>query len=167
MPSNEQVITNLRTLLASEVLNPRSDDVSEPGRQLARDVKTLMKTFIELLKDKNDQDQIQEFFWHLSKSRVSINSSALSSQAAHATSQANTRAGKLQPSTSLPFAPLTSYQRTIAFAQLVAYSSQMPISVFSSMTSRLLVARSLPTLPIQYLKPLTKSPRLPNPRKMS
>ncbi|PCG99431.1 Hypothetical protein PENO1_053120 [Penicillium occitanis (nom. inval.)] len=92
MPSNEQVITNLRTLLASEVLNPRSDDVSEPGRQLARDVKTLMKSFIELLKDKNDQDQIQEFLWHLSKSRVSINSSALSSQAAHATSQANTRA---------------------------------------------------------------------------
>lgn len=93
MPSNEQVITNLRTLLASDVLNPRSDDVSEPGRQLARDVKTLMKSFIELLKEKNDEDQIQEFFWHLSKSRVSINASALSNQAAHATSQANTRAG--------------------------------------------------------------------------
>lgn len=97
MPSNEQVIINLRTLLASDVLNPHSDDVSEPGRQLARDVKTLMKSFIELLKDKNDEDQIQEFFWHLSKSRVSINSSALSSQAAHATSQANTQAGKNSP----------------------------------------------------------------------
>ena len=31
MPSNEQVITNLRTLLASDILNPRSDDLSEPG----------------------------------------------------------------------------------------------------------------------------------------
>lgn len=106
MPSNEQVITNLRTLLASDVLNPCRDDVSEPGRQLARDVKTLMKSFIELLKDKNDQDQIQEFFWHLSKSRVSINSPALSSQAAHATSQANTGAGKNPP---MNFFPLVLY----------------------------------------------------------
>lgn len=94
MPSNEQVIVNLRTLLASDFLNPRSDDLSAPGRQLVRDVKTLMRTFIELLKDKNDEDQVQEFFWHLSKSRVSLDTSALSSQASRAKSQASTRAGK-------------------------------------------------------------------------
>lgn len=95
MPSNEQVITNLRTLLAAEVLNPRNDDLSEPGRQLARDIKILMKTLIELLNEKNSNDQFQEFFWHLSKSSVSLDKSALSSQVSHAKSHAQTQAGKL------------------------------------------------------------------------
>jgi Family of unknown function (DUF5923) len=97
LPSNEQTITNLRTLLASDFLNPRTDDVSEPGRLLARDVKTLMRTLIELLREKNADDQLQEFVWLLSRSRVSLDTSALASQASHAKSQASTQAGKSRP----------------------------------------------------------------------
>lgn len=94
MPSTEQTIANLRTLLASDFLNPRPEDLSEPGRQLARDVKTLMRTFIELLREKNSEDQLQEFFWHLAKSRASLDTSELVNQASHAKAEANTRAGR-------------------------------------------------------------------------
>lgn len=95
MPSTEQTIANLRTLLASDVLNPRPEDLSESGRQLARDVKTLMRTFIELLRDKNSDDQLQEFFWHLSKARASLDTADLVHQASHAKAQADTKAGQL------------------------------------------------------------------------
>ena len=39
MPSNEQLVINLRTLLAADVLNPQNPDLSDSGRQLVRYVK--------------------------------------------------------------------------------------------------------------------------------
>lgn len=72
MPSNEQTIVNLRTLLASDVLNPNNKELSESGRLLIRNCRTWLKLFIELLQHKNSQDQIQDFVWNLTKSRVSL-----------------------------------------------------------------------------------------------
>lgn len=94
MPSTEQTIANLRTLIASDVLNPR-DDLSNSGRQLVRDVKIWLKTFIELLRDKNEGDQLQEFLWHFSKSKVSLDTSELLSHGTAAKAEADTRAGEI------------------------------------------------------------------------
>ncbi len=41
MPSNEQVIANLRSLLASDVLNSQNEDLSDSGRTLVHYVKKL------------------------------------------------------------------------------------------------------------------------------
>ncbi|KAH8695988.1 hypothetical protein BGW36DRAFT_428012 [Talaromyces proteolyticus] len=92
MPSTEQVIANLRTLLASDVLNPRVEDLSDSGRQLARDVKIFFRVFIELLREKNNDDQLQEFLWYLSKSRASLDTPKLVSQASRAKGDADMRA---------------------------------------------------------------------------
>lgn len=94
MPSTEQLIANLRTLLASDLFNPGTEDLSHTGRQLARDVRTFLRLFIEILREKNNEDQVQEFFWHLSKSKASLDTSDLASQASRAKANANTRAGK-------------------------------------------------------------------------
>lgn len=72
MPTTEQAIINLRTLLAADVLNPDNPDLSDSGRRLARLTKQWLHQFITLLKNKNDQDQLQDLIWFLSKSRISV-----------------------------------------------------------------------------------------------
>ncbi|KAJ9224700.1 hypothetical protein DTO169C6_2951 [Paecilomyces variotii] len=92
MPSTEQTIANLRTLLASDVLNPNPDEVSPAGRQLTRDAKLGIRTFIELLRDKNSQDQLQDFLWHLSKSRAQLDTGRLTHQASRIKHQTDVKA---------------------------------------------------------------------------
>ncbi|KAJ9212272.1 hypothetical protein DTO166G4_6054 [Paecilomyces variotii] len=92
MPSTEQTIANLRTLLASDVLNPNPDEVSPAGRQLTRDAKIGIRTFIELLRDKNSQDQLQDFLWHLSKSRAQLDTGRLTHQASRIKHQTDVKA---------------------------------------------------------------------------
>lgn len=94
MPSTEQAIANLRTLLASDVLNPHTDELSEVGRLLARDVRLLLRSFIELLREKNSEDQLQEFIWSLSQARARLDTSKLSQQTSHAKAGADTKAGE-------------------------------------------------------------------------
>ncbi|KAI9820418.1 MAG: hypothetical protein M1832_003751 [Thelocarpon impressellum] len=77
MPSTEQTIVNIRTLLASDVLNPSTPELSDSGRLLVKYTKQLLTDFIELLRHKNDADQIQDFIWFLSKARVSIDAEDL------------------------------------------------------------------------------------------
>ncbi|KAI9812580.1 MAG: hypothetical protein M1827_004569 [Pycnora praestabilis] len=72
MPSTEQLIINLRTLLASDVLNPDNPELSDSGRLLVKYLKEWLSEFIEMLRHKNDGDQIQDFIWFLSKSRMSL-----------------------------------------------------------------------------------------------
>ncbi|KAF2115574.1 hypothetical protein BDV96DRAFT_575714 [Lophiotrema nucula] len=72
MPSNEQVIVNLRSLLAADILNPDNPDLSDSGRLLVKYTKQWLHEFIDLLQNKNSEDQIQDFMWYLSKSRVSV-----------------------------------------------------------------------------------------------
>ncbi|KAL6710576.1 hypothetical protein ACN47E_008624 [Coniothyrium glycines] len=72
MPSNEQAITNLRSLLSADILNPENPDLTDSGRLLVKYTKQWLHQFIETLGHKNSEDQIQDFIWYLSKARISI-----------------------------------------------------------------------------------------------
>ncbi|KAL8640763.1 MAG: hypothetical protein Q9228_002352 [Teloschistes exilis] len=93
MPSNEQTIVNLRTLLAADVLNPDNPDLSDSGRLLAKYTKQWLTEFIEMLRNKNDNDAIQDFIWFLSKSRISVDTDDVASKAANVKSKADATAG--------------------------------------------------------------------------
>ena len=93
MPSTEQLIVNLRTLLASDVLNPDNPDLSDSGRLLLKFSKQWLTHFIEILRHKNDADQIQDFIWFLSKSRISVDTNDLAKRASQVKSRADATAG--------------------------------------------------------------------------
>lgn len=93
MPSTEQLIINLRTLLASDVLNPNNPDLSDSGRLLLKFSKQWLMQFIETIRHKNDTDQIQDFIWYLSKSRISLDTDDLRSTASNVKAKADSRAG--------------------------------------------------------------------------
>ncbi|KAI1392151.1 uncharacterized protein F4822DRAFT_389765 [Hypoxylon trugodes] len=78
MPSTEQTVINLRTLLASDILNPDNPDLSNSGRRLVRLTKLWLQQFITLLLHKNHQDQIQDLVWFLSKSQITVDIDDLS-----------------------------------------------------------------------------------------
>lgn len=77
MPSTEQAIINLRTLLASDILNPEIPGLSESGRLLMKRTKQWLSDFIELLANKNGEDQIQDFIWFLIHSKIRVNTEHL------------------------------------------------------------------------------------------
>lgn len=93
MPSNEQLVVNLRTLLAADILNPDNPELSDSGRLLVKYTKRWLAQFIEMLLNKNDSDAIQDFIWFLSKSRISLDTEDLANQASNAKSKANATAG--------------------------------------------------------------------------
>lgn len=93
MPSNEQLITNLRSLLSADILNPQPSDVSDSGKLLVKYTKQWLQLFIELLQHKNSEDQIQDFLWSLSKARVSVDVEDIANRAAKAKSKADGAAG--------------------------------------------------------------------------
>ena len=93
MPSTEQLIVNLRTLLASNVLNPDNPDLSDSGRLLIKFSKQWLAHFIELIRHKNDNDEIQDFIWYLSKSRISLDTDHLADTAGKVKSKADATAG--------------------------------------------------------------------------
>ncbi|KAH7410201.1 hypothetical protein DE146DRAFT_775592 [Phaeosphaeria sp. MPI-PUGE-AT-0046c] len=72
MPSNEQVIINLRSLLSADILNPDNPELSDSGRLVVKFTKQWLHQFIDLLQHKNSQDQIQDFIWYLTQARLSI-----------------------------------------------------------------------------------------------
>lgn len=92
MPSTEQAIVNLRTLLAADILNPNNPDLSDSGRQLIRQSRNWIKVFIELLRNKNNEDQIQDFIWYLTKSRISLDVNDVSHQASKVKARADAAA---------------------------------------------------------------------------
>lgn len=77
MPSTEQTIVNLRTLLASDVLTPDTPGLSESGRKLMKYSKQWLQEFIDLLRNKNEGDQIQDFIWFLIHARISVDTNDL------------------------------------------------------------------------------------------
>jgi hypothetical protein len=93
LPSTEQLISILRVILASDVLNPDNPDLSSAGRQLAADCRQWIRLFIEMLREKNDGDILQEAIWQLSKSRVSLDAAGIRRQAAQAKADAEIAAG--------------------------------------------------------------------------
>src|SRR5204863_8181216 len=92
MPSTEQIIANLRALLASDILNPNHSALSDSGRLLQTQLKQRLTDFIELLRHKNDADQIQDFAWYISKSRISLDTDDLAEAASSAKIKADTSA---------------------------------------------------------------------------
>ena len=94
MPSTEQTIVNLRTLLASDVLNPETAGLSDSGRRLTKYSKQWLKEFIDLLGNKNDGDQIQDFIWFLLHSRVYVDVDDLVQTATSTRAKADASAGK-------------------------------------------------------------------------
>lgn len=82
MPTNEQVIVHLRSLLSADVLNPDSVDLSPSGRALVRTIKLWLQQFIVLLQHKNDKDQVQDFIWYLTKARLEVDLEHIEQQAA-------------------------------------------------------------------------------------
>ncbi|OTA99448.1 hypothetical protein M426DRAFT_325103 [Hypoxylon sp. CI-4A] len=81
MPSTEQTVVNLRTLLSSDILNPENPDLSDSGRRLVRLTKLWLQQFITLLQHKNEKDQIQDLVWFITKSRISIDVGDIASKA--------------------------------------------------------------------------------------
>ena len=94
MPSTEQLIVNLRTILALDILNPGNPDLSDSGRLLVKYTKQWLTQFMELLKNKNSEDQIQDFIWYLTKSKVSVNTEGIANRASNVKSKADTAAGQ-------------------------------------------------------------------------
>lgn len=97
MPSTEQLIVNLRTLLASDFLNPDNPDLSDSGRLLLKYSKQWLANLIETIRNKNNTDQIQDFVWFLSKSRISLDTEDLAKTASKVTAKADATAGMLLP----------------------------------------------------------------------
>ena len=93
MPSTEQLVVNLRTFLAADILNPDNPDLSDSGRLLIKHTKEWLKQFVETLHNKNGEDQIQDFIWYLSKSRVSLDTEDLANSASKIKVKADSKAG--------------------------------------------------------------------------
>ena len=94
MPSTEQLIINLRTLLASDVLNPNNKDLSQPGRALVRQSRHLINQSIALLQHKNGNDQLQDIVWHATRSRIALDLDDVSRKASKAKVKADLSASK-------------------------------------------------------------------------
>ncbi|KAL1590588.1 hypothetical protein WHR41_00644 [Cladosporium halotolerans] len=92
MPSTEQVIINLRTLLASDILNPENPDLSDSGRLLVKYTKRWLQQFMDLVQNKNSEDQIQDVIWFLSKSRIEVDVDDLASRMKSSKAKADTAA---------------------------------------------------------------------------
>lgn len=92
MPSNEQTIINLRTLLTSDLFNANNKELTESGRLLIRNCRGWLKLFIELLSHKNGGDQIQDFIWYLTKSRISLDINDISNSASQVKARADAAA---------------------------------------------------------------------------
>ena len=95
MPSTEQLIINLRTLIASDFLNPDNPELGDSGRQLLRHSKQWLKQFLDLLQHKNSKDQIQDFIWFLTKARISLDTERVTTSASKIRARADAAAGML------------------------------------------------------------------------
>ena len=129
MPSTEQLVINLRTLMASDTLNPDEADLSDSGRRLIRYCKQWLNEFIQLLQDKNSKDQFQDFVWFLSKAQLSLDTQDMANQASNIKAKADSKAGQCHDHSTGNF--LTYLQPTRACVLLVVYSLPIPISAFS------------------------------------
>lgn len=92
MPSNEQVIIHLRTLLSADILNPNAAGLSPSGRALVRSMRLWIEQFISVLQSKNGDNQIQDFIWYLAKARLQVDVSDIQFRAAAAKARADASA---------------------------------------------------------------------------
>ena len=90
MPSTEQLIINLRTLLASDVLDQENPDLSESGRRLVKHTRQWIQQFTDLIRHKNERDQMQDLIWFISKSRISVDTGDIAARAKKSKAKADT-----------------------------------------------------------------------------
>jgi hypothetical protein len=148
MPSNEQVIINLRSVLSADILNPDNPELSDSGRLLVKFTKQWLHQFIDLLQHKNSQDQIQDFVWYLTKARISVDVQDIARRTTRSKAKADATAGKL---TSGSYGlELTLHKRTRVSKLLGRCSLPIPTSVSSSRTSTRSAAKSSETVPLRY-----------------
>lgn len=96
LPTTEQATVNLRTLLASDVLNPSDEvavELSPSGKLLVRLARQWLTQFIELLRNKNTGDVLQDLVWFLSKARVELDTDDLLNAASRLRPKADASAG--------------------------------------------------------------------------
>jgi hypothetical protein len=102
MPSNEQTIINLRSVLSADILNPDNPELSDSGRLLVKFTKQWLHQFIDLLQHKNSEDQIQDFVWYLSKARISVDVQDIARRTTKSKAKADATAGKSESRTETP-----------------------------------------------------------------
>ena len=86
LPSTEQAIIQLRVLLASDILNPEEDvrnSLSPSGQLVVKLARQWLAQFIELLRDKNTGDSVQDFLYFLPKGRVELDAHDMLNSASH------------------------------------------------------------------------------------
>jgi hypothetical protein len=102
MPSNEQLIINLRSLLSADILNPDNPELSDSGRLLVKFSKQWLHQFIDLLQHKNSQDEIQDFIWYLTKARISVDVQDIARRTTKSKAKADATAGELMRGKQIP-----------------------------------------------------------------
>jgi hypothetical protein len=102
MPSNEQLIINLRSLLSADILNPDNPELSDSGRLLVKFSKQWLHQFINLLQHKNSQDEIQDFIWYLTKARISVDVQDIARRTTKSKAKADATAGELMRGKQIP-----------------------------------------------------------------
>ena len=142
MPSTEQLIINLRTLLASDFLNPDNPELSDSGRLLLKFTKRWLLQFIEVLRHKNNDDQIQDFVWFLSRSRISVDTEGITRSAKNVKARADATAGVSFVKRKRSILSLTIPQLMKAYVLLVACFLRTRIFEYSLEIWVLLVAKS-------------------------
>jgi hypothetical protein len=99
LPSTEQLIANLRALLATDALQAelghhKGANLSPAGRKLVLEARELIKDSITLLQHKNGKDEVQDLVWHLTKARVSVDVKDVGRKMGKAKEKADVVAGK-------------------------------------------------------------------------
>jgi hypothetical protein len=94
MPSTGQVVANLRTFLAADILNPSTPGLTDSGRLLTKYTKQWLQEFIELCANKNKEDEIQDFIWYMIHARVNVDVEDIAKKAAKTRVKADVSAGK-------------------------------------------------------------------------
>lgn len=93
MPSTEQAIINLRTFLASDFLNPDTTGLSSSSETLIKYLKEWIIRFIQFLKNKNEENQIQDLIYLLIHARVILETGSITQKISDSKAKADTSAG--------------------------------------------------------------------------
>lgn len=92
MPSTEQIIINLRTLLGSDLLNHDNEELSPSGKNLVKYTRQWLQQFMDLLQHKNGEDQLQDLIWFLTKSRINVDTADITARVQKSRAKADTAA---------------------------------------------------------------------------
>ena len=98
MPSTEQAIANLRTILAADLLNPHAANanaLSPSGKALVKYARQWLVQFMDLTQHKNEGDKVQDLIWYLKRARVEVDVGDIGKRVAVTRVKKDTAAGML------------------------------------------------------------------------